>query len=391
MEHDPELGELLKGLRSEGEVDSSGSFSVDFLQAQRKLGHYQLSRPGEGLLKVIQACVASAASAVDLVNRGARLALRADARLPEDELQKLDTYLLHAHVHGPRGLHHLAVGLNALVAEKPRRLELRYGSWLWTPEQEWSRTADHLPRLELTLMRGERQEARWERLGDALRVPISQVPHYLRRAARSDLDEVAGRTAFCPVPVRLNRVLLNNPTLEALFAPRRQILQLGILTQGGPPAEMIAIPSDRRARLAEQIWAPSLHSLPAPRLKQDPPPRPVQLPGNDRKVVLAHGLLMFLSDPPGPEAALLFVQDGVTLSLKRADLGFPGVVAVLSAHGLKTDLSGFDLLEDEAYQELLARLRYQVRDLVYHVQGQLEGASWLDRATWGAPFLRPPR
>lgn len=388
MEKDPELDELLSELRSEGELDSTGTFAVDFLEAQRKLGQYQLGRPGEGLLKVIQACVAGGAAEVQLGNRGSRVVLKARARFPVEELRKLSHYLLHSQMQGPRGLHHLAVGLNALVGTRPRKLELRYDNLLWTPENEWTELPrEEPPGLELAMTRGEATEKRWERLHEALRVPLSLVPHYLRRAGQADLDEVALRTIFAPVPVRLNKVLLNSPSLEELFPPRRHILQLGIMASGEAASQLIGIPVVRQARMPAQIWAPSLHSLPAPRLKQSQPPPAIPVLGTQGRMALAHGLLIMLSNTPTSEAALVFVQDGVTLALKRADLGFPGVVAILSAHGLQTDLSGFELVEDERYQGLLSRLRLQVRDLVEHVRGELGTAGLMDWMTWRAPFL----
>lgn len=382
------MDDLLGGIRSEGELDSTGTFAVDFLEAQRKLGQFQLARPGEGLLKVIQACVAGAADRISLSNRLSRLVLRANPRFPPEELVKLSSYLLHSKADGPRSLRHLAVGMNALVHGRPKKLELRYRNLVWTPEKEWSENKP-VSGLELELHRGEDSGTRWERLYEALRVPLTRVPHYLRRAGQADLDEVALRTVFAPIPITLNRVLLNTPSLEALFPAKRHVLQLGIMARGGPPSQLIGIPALRKARLPEQIWAPSLHSLPAPGLRLSESPSLIPVGGSQGEIALAHGLLVFLAGAPTRYAALLFVQDGVTLALKKADLGFPGVVCILSAHGLRTDLSGFEILEDKSYEGLLGRLRMQVRDCVEHVRGALHGASWYDRATWGAPFLNP--
>ena len=387
VDREPELDTLLNDLRGEGELDSTGTFAVDFLEAQRKLGQYQLARPGEGLLKVIQACVAGAAAKITLSNRLSRVTLRANARFDPEELRRLSQYLLHAHVEGPRSLHHLAVGINALVAARPKKLTLRYGNLLWTPGKEWSEVAGEPSELQLDYVRSQNSRFNWSRFGEALAVPLSQVSHYLRRAGQADLDEVSLRTVFAPIPITLNRVLLNTPSLESLFPPKRHILQLEIIARSGSAAQLIGIPLKRKARLPEQIWAPSLYSLPAPSLKLAEQPRAITVHESEGKLALAHGLILFLADAPTRKAALLFVQDGVTLKLKQADLGFPGVVCILSAHGLKTDLSGFDLLEDEKYRELIGRLKMQVRDLVEHVRGKLGSASWYDRATWGSTFL----
>jgi hypothetical protein len=56
-----------------------------------------------------------------------------------------------------------------------------------------------------------------------------------------------------------------------------------------------------------------------------------------------------------------FVVNGVTLPPERNLLDRPGIVAYVSAAGLKTDLSGLQLVHDEAFRERLEMLKPEVR------------------------------
>lgn len=56
-----------------------------------------------------------------------------------------------------------------------------------------------------------------------------------------------------------------------------------------------------------------------------------------------------------------FVCNGVTLAPERNLLDRPGIGAYVSAAGPKTDLSGLQLVHDEAFRARLAMLKPEVR------------------------------
>jgi hypothetical protein len=61
---------------------------------------------------------------------------------------------------------------------------------------------------------------------------------------------------------------------------------------------------------------------------------------------------------------LWFVKDGVLLEAQSVDLGCPGALALSSAERLETDLSQLGIVQNAAYEELLADLRAHVAEMV---------------------------
>ena len=71
-------------------------------------------------------------------------------------------------------------------------------------------------------------------------------------------------------------------------------------------------------------------------------------------------------------AHLIPVQEGVTLEPIRADLGCPGLTLAFTADGMKTDLSGFKLAENEELTARLAELRESTAEIVERHRGDVE-------------------
>lgn len=90
---------------------------------------------------------------------------------------------------------------------------------------------------------------------------------------------------------------------------------------------------------------------PGSSLAKAPPRLPAALLGSS---VRCGGALALV--PQGSRVDL--VLDGVIVASRR---GVPGMLAVLDAEGLKTDLSGLEIVEDEAYLALLEELPEQFR------------------------------
>lgn len=65
------------------------------------------------------------------------------------------------------------------------------------------------------------------------------------------------------------------------------------------------------------------------------------------------------------------VRNGVALDVHRADLGCPGVIAVVSARGLTTEPGTLRAVEDTAWEERMDFLRDQVASLVTALRGEL--------------------
>ena len=55
----------------------------------------------------------------------------------------------------------------------------------------------------------------------------------------------------------------------------------------------------------------------------------------------------------------MFVEDGVTLATAVAPFTCPGLYAVLDAHTLNKDLTGFQLVKDDRYNQLMEWLELE--------------------------------
>lgn len=94
--------------------------------------------------------------------------------------------------------------------------------------------------------------------------------------------------------------------------------------------------------------------------------------GRPGETLPCFALLALAPELEGP-GCLVLVKEGVILGATEEELGCPGALAIVSAAGLTEDLGQFGVVKNAAYEELLAYLRRQFREL-------LEGLpDWLPR------------
>ncbi|MEW6279485.1 MAG: hypothetical protein AB1758_12720 [Candidatus Eremiobacterota bacterium] len=404
----PELDRLLEGLQREGELDSSGDFTLDFQKARLKLGRHQLVSPGHYLLKFVQACVAGGATRVHVRTRGHQVELQSNPEFPLQELPRLSAYLLYSNsLTEPRSLRHLAVGLNSAIGLEPRRLELAFEGIRWTPEREWEERPPGPGKDGSTFrLRLRKRQLGWplmtmdlalQMAGTVATSHIPRIPSEVHALLNPEDLALSAACRFAPIPVFLNGGLCNRPNYPGtggLWPPPSRpdaggmlILEYTFLAGDEPACQLVGLPAVGRARIRRFMHIPSLHSLPTPGLPAlSGAVQARTLPGTRGRVLMCHGRLAVEQGLQGP-ARLLFVRDGVSLAPQDVDLGLPGVVGVLSAHGLATDLSEFTLVDNREYQALLGRLKPQAWQMAEDLRVQLERLSWLDRLTWANRLL----
>lgn len=111
---------LLERLKSVGEYDSTGQFTVDEEEARRKLARFQLTDSRRFVLELVMAAVSLGARRLAVTtNPDLVLSWEGPGFAPE-ALEDLERFLLEA----PCPERHLAVALNALQGLKPERLEV---------------------------------------------------------------------------------------------------------------------------------------------------------------------------------------------------------------------------------------------------------------------------
>jgi hypothetical protein len=121
--------ELIAGLRAEGELDSTGRFTLDRAKAREKLQKFQLVDAHRYVLELVQAAVLRGAGKIAFDIDADDMHMRFDgAVFTKDELDDVwgsifadgDERLL-------RGVRQLALGLNAALGTAPKRIVVRSG------------------------------------------------------------------------------------------------------------------------------------------------------------------------------------------------------------------------------------------------------------------------
>lgn len=411
---DPPDG-LLEELRGAGRVESSGSFTVDRERAAALLARLRFQSPYEYVLKLVQHAVAAGAGQVWVtVMAGGLVSVWYDrAVLTEADLAELARHALEPVRSGPtRHLTHLAEGLQAVQALNPSVVEVaavgRKQSFrllrnaggelverLWqVSESPWTRIR---MRVHAQPWLRPRIPA-WARFVDSFGSrSLGDLYGEIEAWRDSEYSQVWRRCVFAPVPVLLNRRVVNRPFFGLPNAVTRWAERLDVV-----PADM---GPSRCCVLVDP--APSEASLPAPRALPEPPAFQLRnrsscwatcpafperagwqtLPQVTRfgAATLGWGLLTSLDlefqAVPGPppfgilslwgveclaaqallgqgpgEGWLAWCRDGVVLSRHAPPAELRGWRIVCRADELALDLSGMEVVQDDVYRSALGAL-----------------------------------
>ncbi|MCA9795872.1 MAG: hypothetical protein KC910_28890 [Candidatus Eremiobacteraeota bacterium] len=313
------LDQLLEGLRTVGQTESTGAFTIDFARAREKLARFQLGEPELFVLKFVQAAVL-AAQHLSITSRKDQLRFLFhgwDGVGLEGVGQRFCSILDNT-FHDACGC--LTIGLNAALALKPRSL-----------------TAS---RFEKGERRGE-----WVSLGDDWELQVAE------RDARAGLEACLVVSIDEPAGLDLER-------FERALLTRCAYAPIDILLNGeslgekaGPP------PSLGRHR---GIYFRDNRILSEFRLQTEDPAFTV--PATPATALVAnwvpgerHSWLLFGVDFD-PMACLFLVKSGVVVDSQRVELDTPGLLAVVEADDLETDLTGLQIRQDQDYQSLVGWL-----------------------------------
>lgn len=355
-----EMADLLGTLKQEGKVDSSGIFTMDLRKAIEKLAQFQLPQHYFYIPKMVQAAVAGGATWVQVKINESRVLIEFDGRpYTADELANLFTYLLtdrdkdkHRH------LRHMATAINTAVALEARTVQVDSGPGREVVRQRWlahDRSENYKldkpwpaneVRTRFSLFRSlaDMSSKWWHTAGKA---DIWDLLTKNPRAMTPEQSELLARVErYCPIPVFLNGKQLNHARfgepvggvgLERMLNPnmfyagrvhiKHHLLERYITLQDGGPRQ-IAMPNVSYASQFERVERP---------LSEEP-----------CEAMLA---LQMGKEPNDKRARLVFVQDGVLVGQKVTNLKVYGAVAMVEARGLNFDLSQFQILEDQVFEE----------------------------------------
>lgn len=117
------MDEFLEALRTQGETESSGQFTLDVRRALEKLEQYQFPDKYHYVLSLVASAVAGGATFLDVDTRPGALVLSYDGRpLELSELRDLYGSLFAQQTEGTAHLRELAVGLHAGGRVHPQRV-----------------------------------------------------------------------------------------------------------------------------------------------------------------------------------------------------------------------------------------------------------------------------
>lgn len=302
------MDDFLEELRGEGRPDSEGRFSVDHVRAGELLQRYRLPSASMWVLKAVQAAVALGASRVDVTAEGDRVEVRYAARGRSD--RGLRHQALAVEAASGRGA--VEVGVDSICVETPARSPL-------------------------------------QRLGGP--------PQELRLVREACL--------YAAIPVVVQGKPVNRPYFGLAAGTLRSpgILDVGLLPGSAHVAELYLTSPDGGADLLPGpaqgcvVRELRLHVAGLSDEEHLDLGPPGVLPGvlmGGRPAVACHALL---ARTRRSWSDATFVLDGVILSSERNLMDRPGLQAVISARGLRTDLTEFALVHDDAFHRALEYLR----------------------------------
>lgn len=371
------LSDLMDDLRDDGVQDSTGAFTLDPREAERKLANFALARPQDYVLKLLQAAVASGADQVKVDVGSSKVEIRWTGRpLERESLPGLMGHLLSSQCSAEvRHLRHLAAGLRGAVGVGPSRLWVESGTGASAFRNSWVEEGwrdEPLPERAET----DTVVSLGRTIGSSFSQWTSDVGAFVRGEEHLSEEEKALGigSGYLPLTLIVNGELLPR---RAFGLPRFEgynILDDQFPGECRPPKYIVAKNPDAyvdglldsRHHLIEKEVLDHGGSL--PRMGE----RHSSIRLGDQEKGARCRAWIAVEAGLSPKARLGFVDDGVLISEEEMDLGLPGLVAVLSVEGLGKDLTGFQLVRDSAFDELLRWVKAQGQELVNELLQRLE-------------------
>lgn len=331
------MDRFLSQQRSEGALDSNGSFTIDSALARRKQSSFQLAQPGAYILKFVQAAVRAGVSTLAVNVKRDQLTLSISSECPEfGQIEPLANALFQ--LPSERGsLRHLAIGLNAACHETP--LEV-----LWrTPGGTLALSRDDVRLLGPTQATTELVVKKPRRLTQWFRGSLFA----------NEVSHLSQSCPYAPVDIFLDGYPLAQPLLSRYSGPVLDNLDLSrphFLFELVLPAVRglrahYPVGLYRQWKSGSQLWV----GTPPGGEASSQAPIPFLIDGWDgTSSTLAADAVICVPPSGRGSSEILPVQDGVCLTpLRRTDFGFLGLRIVLDVSDLKTDLSEFSLIQDD--------------------------------------------
>jgi len=333
-------------------VDSTGSFTLDPKKAEEKLRNFSFASPDHYLLKVVQCAVAGGAETVEIKTGATRISIQFGGEAMSCEtVSGMVGYLLSAEIPlKDRRFRHLAAGLRGAAGCSPDGIIFDF----WTGDSNFQRVWDE---------QGWRQTAVQKTSGFHQFILVRTWGQTMTSASQEVLGVLSSRDTT-------EEALLRK---HCLYAPCKLTLDGETLPESGfgkaryPGYDIFSDPNPGESRPPRYLEAGTLidgfmvgeHHL-VEKFIPGSAERPGCLPLPDSQATLRDD-----SAGPGLQGGwlaltavlgtprIVYVEDGVVIEEEEADdIPIPGLFAVLSAVGLQKDLTGFQLVRDQAFHDL---------------------------------------
>ncbi len=336
-----EVDDLLSQLSAEGQLQSSGTFSLDLSRAKQKLAKYQFEDPFYYILKLVQAAVAGGAHEFSLTSGSTEVAVAVlGLGYTPYQLENL-FYSLVGESESVPGLRHFAMAVNAAVSTRASQIIVQsfdgkeglevcwtkngQRSTPWRPSKPYAQTRFHMKRTVVDV---------FSDLGARL---ASRDIFSMFSGERKGMDREQGlifdQCAFCPMPISINgrpcpgydlgeraRVGLWANTLARVFGGRSLHPKHHLFEVFLPKAES---PGLAGPRLSFSSWS-----------------RGYQKHGQ-------YSAIMVVPARMTDHVTVLPIRDGISLKTLRLGWDGPGAIFYVDVTGLDVDLTEITLIKNE--------------------------------------------
>lgn len=336
-----DIESFLKDYKEDGVAESEGAFTINFAKAREKLAKFQLPDPHHLILKFVQA--GNLAGHEVLIQTKGLLQITISGWRPSLTLEHVADSLTSANLQGGNDpLVHLATGLSTLMGVTGEPILVRQR----LQETQQNRLLEIGETLELSEVSEEVAE-------DSLSITVPFPSQLSASTLKSLLEE---RCVASTIPILINDQPLKGRLPESEGKHRSHYFQTN-------------------RQLAGKLWSEQSDS---PVLWQSRtfPSSPVEKGPRTAWVSLSVDF--------DDKALVWLCQAGVLTQLKHLKLKVPGIMAIVSADDLPTDLTGSQFLDGPAMIDLIdwvGEASRQVRDQALKVartvsaQGQPAGAN----------------
>lgn len=347
-----DVDDLLQQLSAEGELQSSGRFSVDVSKAKEKLAEFQFEDAFYYILKLVQAAVAGGASGLSLQSRTAEVEVTIlGLGFTPYQLENVLYSLMADSSETTPALRHFAMGLNAAVSTRASEITVQSFDGKEGLEVRWTKTGQRSaawsPAQTLAQTRMLLKRTAADVISDIGAKIGSRDVFSMFSGDRKGMDReqalIYDHGAFCPMPITINGRPC--PGYDLGVPPYSGVLGnlWSRLFDNGSSV-------DPKHHLFE-VYLPKdgVSAITGPRLTHSRWPRGYAKNG-------LYSAILVVPARMAEDTVVMPVRDGVSLRPFKVAWDGPGSIIYLDARDLAVDLTETSLIKNETTLGILGEL-----------------------------------